>query len=85
MTVKNEKDCLKRMISELVSCGIPVTGVYMPSEETDGGVEIDGTYVLHIAPYHDPQFLLDVVESPGEEIASFSDIGELLSFLMEVG
>jgi len=83
MSLKSQNDCLRRMIEELKGVGIPITGVYMPSEESDGGLEIDDTYVLQIAPYHDPQFVLDVVECPGEEIAMFSSIGELITFLVE--
>lgn len=74
---------LSNIIRELNAAGIPITGVYMPSQDTDGGVEIDRQYVLQIAPYHDPMFLLDVVESPGEEIASFSNPQALIQFLME--
>lgn len=83
MKLTQQAALLKKVISELEEVKIPVTGVYMPSEQYDGGVEIDGQYVLQIAPYHDPLFLLDVVESPGEEIASFSTTDGLIQFLME--
>jgi hypothetical protein len=55
----------------------------MPTGEADGGVEIDNQYVLQIAPYHNPPFVLDVIGSPGEELASFSNGGQLIQFLME--
>jgi len=83
MSLKSQNDCLKRMIDELSAVGIPITGVYMPSEEFDGGLEIDDTYVLQIAPYHDPQILLDKVELPGEEVASFTGLDQLVKYLME--
>ena len=83
MSLKSQKDCLRRMIGELSSVGIPITGVYMPTDEVDGGLEINRMYVLQIAPYHDPQFLLDKVELPGEEIASFTSLDTLIQFIME--
>lgn len=83
MNLHQQNELLKRTIADLQAVGIPVTGVYMPGNESDGGIEIDNQYILQIAPYHDPQFLLDVVESPGEEIASFSTTGQLIQFLME--
>lgn len=83
MNLHQQKEVLKRTITDLQQVGVIVTGVFMPTGETDGGVEIDNQYVLQIAPYHNPPFVLDVVESPGEEIASFSNSGELIQFLME--
>ena len=83
MNLQQQKELLKIVINELTSVNIPITGVYMPSQETDGGLEIDGQYVLQIAPYHDPIFVLDVVESPGEDIASFANPSELIKFIME--
>lgn len=83
MNLHHQNELLKKTVDELKSVGIPVTGVYMPASDTDGGIEIDSQYVLQIAPYHDPMFLLDVVESPGEEIASFSNTSQLIQFLME--
>lgn len=84
MNLHQQNELLKRTIKELTHVGIPITGVYMATGETDGGVEIDNQYVLQIAPYHDPIFLLDVVESPGEEIASFSNTTGLIQFIMEM-
>ena len=83
MNLHQQSQLLKKTIEELKEVGIPVTGVYLPTSDTDGGAEIDNRYVLQIAPYHDPMFLLDVVESPGEEIASFSNASQLIQFLME--
>jgi hypothetical protein len=83
MNLHRQKELLKRTIDELHKVGIPVTGVYMPTGEADGGVEIDNQYVLQIAPYHNPPFVLDVIGSPGEELASFSNGGQLIQFLME--
>ncbi len=83
MSLKSQNDCLRRMIAELSAVNIPVTGVYMPSEETDGGLELDGLYVLQIAPYHEPQFILDKANAPGEEVATFTGIGELITYMME--
>lgn len=74
---------LKKADSDLRSVGIPVTGIYMPTDETDAGIEIDGKYVLHIAPYQEPGLYLDRVESPGEDIASFSSIDTLIQYIME--
>src|SRR5665213_434102 len=85
MSLKSQNDCLRRMIEELKGVGIPITGVYMPCDEYDGGLEIDDTYVLQIAPYHDPQFVLDVVESPGEVMVVFSKIGGCVQFFMGRG
>jgi hypothetical protein len=83
MNMHQQNELLRKTIDELKAVGVPVTGVYMPASDADGGIEIDGQYILQIAPYHDPMFLLDVVESPGEEIASFSNTSQLIKFLME--
>lgn len=74
---------LKKADSDLREVGIPVTGIYMPTDTTDAGIEIDGKYILHIAPYQEPGLYLDRVESPGEEIASFSSINTLIQYIME--
>ena len=83
MNLHQQNELLKKTIADLSKVGIPVSGVYMATGETDGGVEIDNQYVLQIAPYHDPIFVLDVVESPGEAIANFSTVDGLIQFLME--
>lgn len=83
MNLNQQKQLLKMVIEELVLSNIPVTGIYMPEDTIDGGIEIDFRYTLQIAPYHDPIFIVDFVEYPGEEIASFSTVPEMITFIME--
>lgn len=83
MNLEQQKNMLKKIASELKEVGIPVTGYYMPSETTDGGLEIDRQYVLQVAHYHNPPLILDVIESPGNEIAAFTEVNDLIKFIME--
>lgn len=74
---------LKKAYKELSDVGVPITGIYMPTEDTDAGLEINGKFVLHIAPYEEPGLFLDDIKHPGESIASFSTINTLIQFMME--
>lgn len=59
--------------------GIEITGIYMPTEETDAGLELMGKYVLQIAHYHVPPVILDDLMQ--NEIACFEDVNQLIEFL----
>ena len=83
MNLFDQLQYVKQIKKELEDVGIPVTGVYEPSNAADGGIEIDGKFVVQYAPYHEPRILLDRVESPGNEIASFETINGLIKYLME--
>lgn len=84
MKLSDQVQYIKHIVNEFNKVGIPVSGMYMPSEDTDGGVEIDGKFILHYAPYHEPRLLLDRVESPGNEIASFETVDSAIKYFMEM-
>lgn len=83
MDIEIQELILKRAHKELTDVGIPVTGIYLPTADTDAGLEIEGKYILQIAPYEEPGLFLDKVSDPGEEIASFREITTLIQFIME--
>jgi hypothetical protein len=74
---------MRSIIKDLKKAEIVVSGMYIATAETDAGLEIDGKYVLQFAPYYTPKYLLDKVESPGEDFLSFSDINTLIEYLLE--
>lgn len=79
----NPNEHLRDVLKQLKNANVPITGVFPATSETDAGAEIDGTYILQFAPYHTPQYLLDKVESPGEDYLSFSDVSKLIEYLIE--
>lgn len=83
MTIEEQTVVIKKADAELREAGIPVTGIYLPTQDTDAGLEIDGKFVLHYAPYEEPGFFLDHIKEPGESITSFSSISSLIQFMME--
>jgi len=68
---------------ELEHMGVPLTGFYVATRETDPGIEIDSKYILQYCYYSSPLYFLDKVESPGEEIFACNDLNEVVQFLRE--
>lgn len=81
LSIQKQKDMLKTTIEELESAGVLITGVYMPTSDTDAGVEIDQKYILQIADYHTPNLILDTLDL--QEVGEFDTTSSLISFLME--
>lgn len=59
--------------------GIDITGIYMPTDDTDPGLELEGEYVLQIAHYHSPPYVLDDLNQ--NEIACFQTLDQLIGFV----
>lgn len=81
--IEAQKRMLKLVINELSAADILITGIYMPSDENDAGIEISNKYVLQIAPYHSPHLIVDRIESPGKTLKTFSTTNELISWLIK--
>lgn len=83
MTLIEQKKQLKLLLTHLKQKDILVSGVYSPSDQTDGGIEINNRYIVQLAPYHNPIFIIDEVAAPGNEIASFNTVTDVVAFFSE--
>jgi hypothetical protein len=74
---------VQQAAKELRSVGIPVTGLYLATKDTDPGLEINSRYVLQYSSYCNPRYHLDRVELPGEEIFESNSLNDVIAFIME--
>ncbi len=76
---------IKQIHDELQSVGVPITGYYPETVDSDPGLEINNKFVLQLATYHVPPILLDTVDEDGNinEVGSFHTVDALIKFLME--
>jgi len=79
--INAQRRTLKLLHDELLDMGVRITGIYMPSAITDGGLEISNKYVLQLAPYHTPHILLYMGRDVEDDYKEFNTSSELIKWL----
>jgi hypothetical protein len=76
---------LAMIYSALNDVGAPITQVFPATENTEGGILVDGTWLIQLAKNQEEPILLDEICLNGmiNVASSFRSVDDLLQFIME--
>lgn len=76
---------LAMIYSALNDVGAPITQVFPASENVEGGILVDGEWLIQLTKDTKEPILLDYVNHDGmiDASSSFNSVDDLLQFIME--